>query len=389
MNVELIKNILPTETRQTIKDDVVKGLELRVYPNGQKSFYLYYRAKSGHERRPKIGDFGDVTLTEARKRAKTIVDKVARGEDPMAEWKAVRQDMTVGELYKTVMDGYYAQERFKTSGWRVQVEYLWRTHLSKKFEKLKLSEVTPPLIREWHSQYVNHVVTGNRALSVLSRMFKYAEEQELRSQNTNPCSLVKNHPERARSRYASEDEIRRVAPLLEKYAPDQPRAVAFLYLLMFSGSRPRAVERATWDQLQEIQVDGQTFGLLKFAGKTTSKTGEDEEVIVPPQAMKIIAILPRIPDQTICGIKMPRKLWAKIKKEAGCPDLWARDWRRTFATIGLSNGVSKDVIGKVLNHRSNDTTDVYAKLVDRKKVEATAAIANRLTAIIGGKSAQD
>jgi hypothetical protein len=84
------------------------------------------------------------------------------------------------------------------------------------------------------------------------------------------------------------------------------------------------------------------------------------------------------------GIKMPRAFWKRIQNETGCKDLWARDLRRTMATVGLSNGVALGVIGKLLNHKSNQTTEIYAKAFETKKIEAVEVIADELVQIIRG-----
>lgn len=364
----------------------VKGLHLRTGANGAKSFYLFYRTRAGQQRRPKIGVFGEITLTEARKRARLLLDRVAIGEDPKGGWDIKKAELTVGELFERTWEEHWDKPRYNLSGWSKQVKWCYDKHIGPTFGSLKLSELNPAKVRNWHAGFKDvSIYSGNHSIKILSRMFRFAEEQELRSQHTNPCRLVKSFPEKKRKRYASQEEIVKIAALLEGKAKQQPAAVAFLYLLMFTGSRPRAIERAEWDQLKEFDMDGKKFGLLTFRGKSSESTGNDETVILPPQAMRVISWLPRIEGCTITGIQMPRRLWRSIKKEAGCNDLWARDWRRTFATIGMSNvGVSTDVIGELLNHHTRETTKVYAKLMDNKRVEAAASIAQKIQNISQG-----
>lgn len=378
MTAEEMKNLAPSGS---LWDAQVKGLHLRASEAGYKAFYLYYRTKTGQQRRPKLGALGDVTLSDARKRARILLDRVAVGEDPKGEWEERKAELTVDELFEHTWQAHWAAERYQTSGWAYEVRRLYETRLQKDFGALGLSEMTPTRIREWHKKG-DAPTSTNRALAVLSKLFHYAEEKEWRPQNSNPCHLVKNHPEKKRRRYATEDEIRRIVPLFDKYAKSSPHGVAFLILLMWTGARPRSIERARWDQLQEFVIDDKDYGILTFFGKSSSKTGQDEKVILPPQAMKAINRLPRIEGETITGIKTPVKLWRKIRVEAGCMDLWARDWRRTFATVGLSDGVDIGTIGGLLNHHSDSTTKVYAKVMDTRKLKAVTQIANRLQAVI-------
>lgn len=387
MDNETIKNAKPGEViwdRDSKRS--VPGLHVRVRDSGAKAFYLFYRSRSGQQRRPKLGDVGNLTVTEAREMAEKIMHDVKLGRDLMGVVETRKSEMTVKDLFTLAWQKHWDQERYKTSGWAKECKRIYETLIAPAFANEVLSDMTAVKIREWHAGFrETRPYAGNRALEVLSRMFTVAEEQERRPQNMNPCALVSAHPETKRARYATKVEIAQIGPILEREAKNHPAAVAFIYLLMLTGSRPRAIERATWEQLKPFEGgDGKLYGLLTFDGKTTAKTGKKENVIVPPQAMKIIAKLPRNQGQTICGIKMPRRLWRRIRDEIGAKDLWARDWRRTFATVGLSSGVALDTIGELLNHETSQTTKIYGKLMDQEAVEATGLIANRMESLLKG-----
>ena len=92
--------------------------------------------------------------------------------------------------------------------------------------------------------------------------------------------------------------------------------------------------------------------------------------------MALIQALPPSLDGTLIGCKMPVRLWAKIRKEAGFPDLRMRDLRRTFATVGMSAGFKMDQLAEILGQRSTQTTKIYAKLNIDSQIETACAIAN-------------
>lgn len=384
MRLSDIQALKPGETLYDKGDRAsVKGLQIRAMPSGAKDYYLYYRTKARRQRRPKLGSVTEITLGEARRMAREMLTRVAVGEDPQAQSSALRAEMLAGELFTAVLERYWKAEKFKESERAKQVQNFWKNNLERTFAKLKLSEITSPIIREWHLCLQHKPYAANRSLEVLSKMFSFAEEYGIRTPGSNPCSVVSAHKESKRKRFATEEEIRKLADLLELEKEDNPRGVAFLYLLIYSGSRPSAIANAKWSDLQLYEKPSGTYGLLTLRGKTTAETGEDEIVVLPPQAVSIVLSLPRTTDPRILGLSyLPVKLWARVRKKAGCEDLRARDLRRTFATVGLSNGVDIGVIGELLNHRSTQTTKIYARLMQDKKMEAAAQIADQVQRIM-------
>jgi integrase len=71
--------------------------------------------------------------------------------------------------------------------------------------------------------------------------------------------------------------------------------------------------------------------------------------------------------------------WTKVREAAGCPDLQLRDARRTFASYGLSLGLSLAQVGELLHHTDTQTTKGYSYLIDDLKQKAAAQIASAMT----------
>lgn len=291
--------------------------------------------------------------------------------------------LTTDQLFHMVWTEHWNTPRFIRSRWASEAARNYENHIAPHFATKRVGSLTAKEIRAWHKGMADRPFAANRSLEILSKMFTFAEEAELKPQGTNPCSLVKAHPERTRKRFATNEEIQKIDSILRRYEASHPREVAFIYLLMYSGARPISIERATWQELKMVDHGNYVFGVLTFNGKSTAATGEDEQVIIPPQGMRLLAALPKN-SVTITDIKMPRNFWNKVRKEAGCEDLWVRDWRRTFATIGLSNGQSSGVIGELLNHHSAQTTKLYTQLIQTKKIATTELIANEITKIADG-----
>src|SRR5262245_25319713 len=84
------------EIRTDFTDPDVKGLALRVTPNGSKSWsYSYRRQSDGRKRRITLGEFPAISLHQARTKASGHRATVADGADPASEKTAHKKVETV------------------------------------------------------------------------------------------------------------------------------------------------------------------------------------------------------------------------------------------------------------------------------------------------------
>jgi integrase len=286
--------------------------------------------------------------------------------------------MNIDELFKKCYADHWNCERFNLSGHSLEVQAKYKNHIKPAFGEIDYLSVTRVMIRDFHKSFAKTPVTGNRLLEIISKLYKYSIEREWNAGGYNPVIGIKHFTERKRRRYASETEIKKVGEILERLYQEMPIEITFLYTLLFTGARPRSIERSRWSEL----TASNGFGALVFDGKSTEATGDPESVIIPPKIMDMIHKLPKRQDGLIFGISAPSYLFRKIRKEAGCEDLWMRDLRRSFATIGMSNKVDMKVIGQLLNHHSMQTTLRYSLLDDSARLEAVTSISNKLDSIL-------
>lgn len=358
-------------TGARLKDDRVQGLEVRKNATGT-SFLLYYRTRFGQVRRPKIGAYPTLSIAQARDIARGWLGQVAAGQDPSAEAVIARSAPDMNDLWARCEAEHYTQD----TKWGREAKSMYTRFLKPKLGKTKVAAVAYGDISGVHAKMVKTPNAANRTLAIASRMLNLAERWGWRPTGSNPCQLVERHAETRRRRFATADEISRVGAALDKLLemPANTGGVVFLYCLMFSGARPSEIARATPDMLEEVG-DAAVLRIEK------GKTGE-RAVYLPAQAVRALARLPK-DRENLCGrVTVPRALWKAVLKEANINGLWARDLRRTFATVAMTNGVSSSQVGELLGHKSAQTTKVYAKLMEEGAHLAAAGVAARIEAML-------
>lgn len=352
------RNIKTAQPGDVLRDANIKGLHLRCFP-ASKAFYLYFRTKAGKERKPKLGDYGSITLAQARKVAQELLAEVAAGRDPSQARADARAEPTAQDLWDEYLKRHVSKKKSAEAN-----ERQWRKHLAPRLARLKLSEVTYPIMADLHESMADTPYEANRVLALASSMFNFGC-RPLEWIATNPTKGVKRFKEEKRRRYMEGEEAARIAELLDAAATESPASVAFLYLLILTGARCGEIRDARWDWIK-----GNVLAL------PDSKTGE-KNVYLPPQALEVLARLPRT-SATIAGIQSPKKLWERVRRDAGCPDLRMHDLRHSFASAALAAGLSLSQIGELLGHKSTQTTKRYAHLVEEAATAAATAAADRI-----------
>jgi len=92
-----------------LRDTVVPGFLCKITPAGRKVFMLQYRTNAGERRKPALGQYGELTVEQARVMAQEWLAEVRRGGDPSAAKNAARKAPTMKEYCHTFMEGYSKQ----------------------------------------------------------------------------------------------------------------------------------------------------------------------------------------------------------------------------------------------------------------------------------------
>jgi hypothetical protein len=93
-----VEAISATSSDVILWDTELKGFGLKVTPKGKRSYFVYYRSDGGTQRRPSIGEHGQITAEQARDIARQWLAKVATGDDPSQNRQSMRAAPTLSEV---------------------------------------------------------------------------------------------------------------------------------------------------------------------------------------------------------------------------------------------------------------------------------------------------
>src|SRR5262249_13414940 len=116
LNEANVAKLKPRATTFIEYDTVVRGLGVRVTPNGARSFILTYRLRRQPQRRLTIGRVKDWTVGDARVKAQELLAGVGRGEDPLVEQRKELEAQRRCHDAPTMADlvGRYIEEHLPT-----------------------------------------------------------------------------------------------------------------------------------------------------------------------------------------------------------------------------------------------------------------------------------
>jgi integrase len=379
-----IKNLkTPKHGNEVTWDGEIPGFGVRITAAGVKSFVLSYRIH-GVKRRYTIGRCSEWSAKAARDEATELKKAIRNGQDPLSLKRQQSSEPTFNELTKQYLDEYAAKDKRPTSirNDRQMINGL----LIPRWSSIQIKAITKRDVDALHRSMKATPYRANRLLSLLSKMFNLAVEWGYR--DDNPARGVEKYHEDRRERWLNKEELSRLDEALTKYS-DQSAANA-IRLLVLTGAREGEVLKADWTQ----------FDLKRGTWTKPShhtKQRKIEHVPLGELALNLLRKIkpkasgPLFPGADVGKARVTiRRPWVQVCKAAGLsdaiemkgkrrkiirykPTVRIHDLRHTYASQLVSNGVSLQVIGRLLGHTNPQTTNRYAHVAD----EALRDAANR------------
>lgn len=357
------------------KGEALSGFGVRVYPSGKKSFVLFYRLK-GRQHIRVIGQYGPLTLDQARDRAQKDLAAVLDGKDPLEEKQKARRGTSFRDLCAAYIERHAKQHK---KSW-VEDQRRIDKYLAPALGSLRIDAITRADVAKLHDAVgQQYPYMANRCIEQLSKMFElakvwgYVEETHI-----NPAKGIQAFNEVRRDRWVKPDELPRLAKAINSETNLYGRQGLWLYLL--TGLRRDELLNAKWD---DVDWDRKELRVVE------TKAGRTHYV---PLSEPALAVLQELPEQTGNPYILPgarqgqhlvniEKIWQRVRQAADVKDVRLHDLRRTVGSWLAQSGNSLHLIGRVLNHSNQSTTAIYARFAQDHVREALEEHGSKLMLI--------
>jgi integrase len=369
MNCKLTKKLIDGfEFQDNGKKDIrwdseMSGFGLRLYPSGKKSFIVSYR-QNGTKRLFTLGQYGNITLEQARDLARKKFGEVADGKDPLLLKKAHKKkhEWTVKRAYGEFLKKH-AQANNKH--WP-ETNRIFEKDILPAIGKRPIDEVRKEDIIKILDSVTDRKarIMANRTLAAIRKFFNWCVERDIITHSPAYMVAAPSRP-KSRDRVLSDQELKEIWQTAENFHYPFGPLVRFLIV---TGQRRGEVAAMRWQDYDEKKK-------LWIIPKDMTKSGRQHEVPLSNLAIQILKSIPNMGDYIFTSSgERPFENFSRDKNElvhklktarreknyAPMPHWTLHDLRRTTASGMAGLGIPPHIVEKLLNHSSGVISGVSA-----------------------------
>ncbi len=362
------------------------GLRVR-RTNAARVFFYRYRARDGALREIKLGEFGPMTLAEARKALGRLKLERERGADPQMEKQQARAEarrQREGEklaryTVEKLVEDYTSEKLSKQKRGDEGARLLCRELVSKLGERPAAAVTRRELQDEVIRPMLNRAPRcGTYLLGRIRCAYTHAAEQgRLPDDFVIPTLGIKGAPQVRRKRVFSDAELATFVRWLPR-SPYSQTVRDALVLVLLTGCRSGEVVAAMW---RDIDLERAVWTIRE------TKNGELHDVMLSRQAIDLLKarralnevfVFPSPMDghhvaQKALGLAQYEARKEKEGKPRADPieiPWTVHDLRRTVATGLAKLGCPRVVQDRILNHVDGSVSAIY----DRHRYDGEARV---------------
>ncbi|PWT73227.1 MAG: hypothetical protein C5B46_05655 [Proteobacteria bacterium] len=368
----------PRTQRYAVSDPELNGHWIRVQPSGAKSYVAVTRSPAGKQLWTTVGAADAISIGEARKAARVILERVRAGLPPI-EPKA--------ESFSSVADNWM-KRHVEAGGLRSakEIKRLLDVHVlphwrDREFTAIRRSDVATLLdrVEDNHGQrQADYVLNVTRSI-----MNWYAARND--DYGAPIVRGMKRQKVATRARILDDDELR----VIWKQAEANGTFGAILRLCLLTGQRSRKVSTMRWDDLSDT---GEWNVPKQAREKDTGGV-----LVLPEVAIAIVRERNRMGDNPhvfagrgngpFTGYGASKATFDS-KLPPGTPHWTVHDLRRTARSLMARAGVPSDHAERVLGHAMEGVERIYDRHHYRdEKADALRRLARLIDGIVHSRSA--
>ena len=397
----------PRADRYQVDIGGVRGLSMRIYPSGLKTFELRYQATSGTRRRMSLGEYPALTLSRAREKAANIRNQVVEGADPAGARAAKRTAARTGDTLDQLAESFFAAaaKGLHRYGGRpkrastLATERAWWKHIKPELGNRRYAELKRADVKE----FMLKLATDGRLRpasiasigSTLSGVLGFGVNQELIDHNpalglTRPLEVT------SRDRRFDDSAVAEIWKALvrasvvrkkgekreDMHARLEPQTALALRLTVLTMCRRTEAAGALWTEFDlkariwTIPPERSKVGRVHVVPLTAPALDVLKAAAELPAASKEF-VFPSAEDREV-HIDQRRLTRAvhRICDRLDLPRGSPHDFRRSGATTltGERYGISRFIVSKVLGHAGLEGSAVTA-VYDRNEYLAQKRVA--------------
>ena len=361
-----IDALKPRKTTFDVRDTELKGFGVRVRNSGIKRYFVQSQHEGTRTWRI-IGNAADMTLEEARRRARSALASLHNGEEIIA---VTNEETRFGVVAEKLFE---ACERHWKAGTRKANRCYLKNQILPWFRNMQVAGITERDVKQWHASLHATPFCADRSAPVLSVILRQAEVYGYRPEGSNPCVGIRRYRRRGRERFLSPEEMQRLGAVLSRHEPDHPLEAATIRLLLLTGCRRNEIFSLKWSDYRE----GRLYLRDSKTGPRTVWLSSPARGILDGLPRRGAWIFPARRKRSFFCQKMIQYYWYKVRGEAGLGDVRLHDLRHSYASVAILNGATVPTIARLLGHNDTATTLKYTHLnhtAVRAAVETVAPI---------------
>ena len=356
---QIIRDTLsPDKGRITLTDG--RGLQLRITSRGKRTWSLQYRF-NGRMLKTTIGEWPAVSVSDARKLADAERLKLAQGVDPQTEKKnAKHKGLSFQSAWEMFDALYISEKKPKTAK---EYRRSAQADILPRFKHLALKDVTKAdIVALIDSIHKRAPVMANRTLALISKFYSWCLGKDYVERNL--ALGIPKVREQSRDRVLTLEELRTIYSAAKKLSAGNQ---LFVQLLLLTGQREAVIARLEANEIHENSL---------VVSRERNKSGERVNVPLSALAKQLIDELgnhegPYVVSTTdgakpVSGFS---KLKQKLDELTGIAEHWTfHDIRGGIATYLEENGLDRAYTARILNHKDNSVTGIYARPEHRQHI---------------------